>query len=99
MISAARTVLVYDPAGLAELALVKPNPFPAALGGITVGVLENSKPNARALMCGVAAELDRRFGGVKTVIRRKPTPALPATASDYEWLSRECDVVLTGSGD
>jgi hypothetical protein len=94
-----KTVLVYDPAGTAQVLLTEPNPFPKSLHGITIGILENSKPNARELMCGVAAELDRRFVGVKTVVRKKPTPAVAATPSDYEWLARECDVVLTGSGD
>jgi hypothetical protein len=93
------TVLVYDPAGVAEVVRTEPNPLPKDLHGITIGILENSKPNAEAVMRGVAAELDRRFGEVTTVVRHKPNPAVPAAASDYEWLARECDVVLTGSGD
>ncbi|MBI3953881.1 MAG: hypothetical protein HY330_05150 [Chloroflexi bacterium] len=69
------------------------------LRGKRLGLLDNSKPNARELLEAVARALDLRYELASVVVRRKPTMSVPATESLLDELARECDVVLTGSGD
>ncbi len=69
------------------------------LRGKRLGLLDNSKPNAKELLEAVASALDQRYELARIVLRRKPTMSVPATEQVLEELARECDVVLTGSGD
>jgi hypothetical protein len=94
-----KTVLVYDPAGVTDELNVELASPPSDLAGITVGILDNTKQHAAELMELVAEQLDERFGGIRVVQRRKTNASVPAKAADYAWLEKECDVVLTGSGD
>lgn len=70
-----------------------------SLQGARVGFLENSKPNADALLGGVYDFLAEQFSA--TLVRHyiKSGPASPAPAEWYSVLQEECDLVLTGSGD
>ncbi len=90
---------VYDPTA--------PNPNTGkqqqrALGnldGKVVGFIDNAKPNFNMLVDDIAALLTSRYG-VKTVVKRaKRGPSMPAAAEIFDELARECDLVITGSGD
>lgn len=69
------------------------------LRGKRLGLLDNSKPNARELLEEVAHALDERYELASVVVVRKPTMSVPAAEQLLERLAEECDVVLTGSGD
>jgi hypothetical protein len=79
-------------ANVARLAPRKPS-----LAGLTIGVLDNSKPNAGALMHRVAELLAARTGAAGVRGWSKPSAARPAEILDD--IARGADVVLTGSAD
>ena len=72
-------------------------PRRGALAGRAVGLLDNSKPNARVLLERVAELLSARAGTASVRIWTKPTSAQPAECLDE--IARSVEVVLTGSAD
>jgi hypothetical protein len=69
------------------------------LHGKVVGFIDNAKPNFNMLVEDIAALLTSRYG-VKTVVKRaKRGPSMPAATDIFDELARECDLVITGSGD
>ena len=90
---------VLDPIGeraVERRALAK---RPAGLAGLTVGILDNSKPNARVLLEGVAALLVERAGAASVRTWTKPGSSAGATAAVLDAIARDCQVVLTASAD
>ena len=69
------------------------------LAGKRVVVLENGKQNARELLTGVARRLQERHPGLTYTVRRKESASLPADPALLAEITKEADVVLTGSGD
>ncbi len=67
------------------------------LAGLTIGVLDNSKPNAGALLHRVAELLAARTGAAGVRGWSKPSAARPAEILDD--IAKGADVVLTGSAD
>lgn len=72
-------------------------PRPGGLAGRSIGILDNSKPNAGVLLAGVAELLTVRAGAASLRTWRKPTSAQPADCLDE--IARSVEVVLTGSAD
>ena len=70
---------------------------PRSLDGLTIGLLNNNKPNADVLQSHLVQLLERRFHLKGVVWKRKPGPSLPAEGLE-DW-ARECDVVVNASGD
>ncbi|HYV60243.1 MAG TPA: hypothetical protein VFA62_09270 [Acidimicrobiia bacterium] len=73
--------------------------LPESLDGLTVGVLENGKPNARLLLQTVADALAEQVGTRVGPVIGKHSAAEPADAEVLDNLRRTAQVVLTGSGD
>jgi hypothetical protein len=94
----AETLEVYDPEGSYERVQVDLTRGRSDWSGVKVGVLDNTKQHARELMDQIAAHLDERFGGIQLTHMRKASAAVPADASQLDQL-KECNLVLTGSGD
>ena len=93
-----------------RLLLVDPttSPIPAEFDGaprITdlsnrrVGLIDDSKPNAKELLEEVASLLDQRYGVAGVEYHRKPSASKPATPDVIAALSRDCDYVIVGVGD
>lgn len=72
---------------------------PADLKSKTIGVLWNTKPNANVLMLEMANLLAARFPGARVVMRTKAYVSQSAGKPLLDEMARECDVVLTGTGD
>lgn len=70
---------------------------PSTLRGRRIGLLDNSKPNADALLEAVAEVLVERAGAGPIIRFKKPGSALAATFVDE--LVAGADVVLTASAD
>ena len=88
---------VLNPCG-AQTRRFKPlAPRPPGLAGRSVGILDNSKPNARVLLERLGELLSARAGTASARIWTKPTSAQPAECLDD--IARSVDVVLTGSAD
>lgn len=92
-------ILVYDPTATSRLHLDQV-PFHAdTLEGLTVGVINNAKPNFDILADEFGKWLKTHRGVARVIRLDKRTPGIPAPQQIYVNLARECDVVLTGSGD
>jgi hypothetical protein len=71
----------------------------ASLEGVTLGVLDNAKPNANVLLHAIAEQLQRDYGVARIVEFSKNISGLPASPQVIGTLAAECAVILTGSGD
>jgi hypothetical protein len=72
-------------------------PRPRDLRGLRIGVLDNSKPNADALLGRVAELLVERADAASVHAWRKPGASKPA--ADHDAIAAGADVFLTGSAD
>ena len=64
-----------------------------------VGLIDDSKTNAKQLLDEVASLLDRRFGITAVKYHRKPSASKPATPEIIQEMAEECDYVIVGVGD
>ena len=71
----------------------------SGLKGAVVGFIDNAKPNFNHLVDDLAELLVARYGVARVVKRRKRSASVPAPADAIDELTRECDLVITGSGD
>lgn len=72
---------------------------PAALTHVTVGLLDNTKPNATPLLIEIGDALERRFGVGTTRLYTKDYFGTPAKTDLVDLIALECDVVVTAVGD
>jgi len=77
-------------------------PARAVLTGLRIGVLDNGKPNARLVMVRTASQLADRTGArVALVTDKGPNhnAATPCSDEVLDRLTKEVDLVITGSAD
>jgi hypothetical protein len=74
-------------------------PRPGRLRGLTVGLLENTKPNAAAMLSAVAAELRRRHGVRASILYTKSYFGTPVEESLIQRILHNCDFAVAGIGD
>jgi hypothetical protein len=93
------TIEIFSPLGRAAArpqTALKPIP---ELRGATIGVLDNTKPNARAVLEGVARRIVEDHGAAGVVIERKRSAAEGAPPDLIRKLSGAAHLVFAGSGD
>jgi hypothetical protein len=90
---------ILDPDGSTTATTPTLAPRPASLAGAVIGVLDNSKPNARVLLEGVARALAQQVGARDVKIWRKPGASIGATAAVLDEIAAQCGAVLTASAD
>jgi hypothetical protein len=88
---------VFSPLALGRPAVRSLARRRASLRGLRIGVLDNSKPNADALLGRAAERLAERVGGARIRRWRKPGSSRPAAVLDE--IAGAVDVLLTGSAD
>ena len=89
---------IYSPngnTGEPESSLSPPLPL---LTGLSLGILDNTKPNAGLLLDRLADRLSDRVG-LKIGLTETKNAALAAPTEVLNTLSKEVQVVLTGSAD
>ncbi len=69
------------------------------LAGKVVGFIDNAKPNFNHLVDDLAELLVSRYGVTSTVKCNKRSPGIPAPEDIMADVVRQCDLVITGSGD
>jgi hypothetical protein len=74
-------------------------PRPRSLRGLTVGLLENTKPNSSAVLEAVGRQLQRQHDVAATVLFRKSYFGTPAEESLIQRILRACDFAVAGVGD
>jgi hypothetical protein len=67
--------------------------------GLTVGLLENTKPNASSLLSAVARELQRTHGLQASVMYTKSYFGTPVEESLIQRILHNCDFAVAGIGD
>jgi hypothetical protein len=94
-------MIVLSPEGKAPTAAAKVAALPrfTSLKGKTVGVLDNSKPNADKLAERLTDLLKERYGVANVITRRKLTAQQGAPKKYLDDLAAESDFVLAGLGD
>ena len=90
-------ITVLSPEGINRVAAQPVAPRLGSLEGVTLGLLNNSKPNSLALQERVAALLGQqhRLGGVVT--KQKPSAAIGAEKLDV--YARRVGAAVTAIGD
>jgi hypothetical protein len=88
---------VLSPSGSAETTVKRLAKRRASLAGCRIGVLDNSKPNADALLGRLAELLVERAGARR--IQRWSKPGASRPAANLDEVVAASDVVLTGSAD
>ena len=91
--------VVFDPRGVVEAERVTPAPRVAALKGLRLGVLDNTKWNANRLLRKTAARLDQRFGLAAVNYYRKESFSKYADPALLADVAANNDIVLTAIGD
>ena len=90
---------ILDPVGSTAAASRTGAPRPASLQDAVIGILDNSKPNARVLLEAVARALAQKVGARDVKIWRKPGASIGATAAVLDEIAAQCGAVLTASAD
>lgn len=70
-----------------------------SLHGLTVGLLDNTKPNAAVLLENVARELQREHGLQASILYTKSYFGTPAEESLIQRILHNCDFAVAGIGD
>lgn len=71
-------------------------PRPAGIEGLRVGLLDNNKPGAKALLLSIGEGLKER-GAAETVYRRKSHPAGPSPYVGE--IAERVDIAVSAVGD
>jgi hypothetical protein len=92
-------IRVMSPVGEVKLERIAVPPLPEDWTGRVVGFIDNTKHNFDSLADGLGGLLQERYGVRAVLRRRKANAATPAPPELIAELSKECDVVFTGSAD
>jgi len=92
-------VLIFDPRGIVDFAVMPVAPRKPKLAGLRLGVLDNSKWNANKLLRGASAALSEAipFAAVNYYVKHSfSKDAAPELIAE---IARDNDIVLTAIGD
>jgi hypothetical protein len=93
------TIDMLDPRAERAAAAEAPLKVLESLTGKVVGFIDNTKPNFNHLVDDLAEVLVGRYG-VRSVLKRgKRVQSIPAPTEVVDELARDCDLIITGSGD
>jgi len=90
-------ITVLSPLGTNRVDARPITPRLRTLDGVTLGVLNNSKPNSLLLQQRVVELLSKRYRIGEVVTKQKPSAAIGAEKLDV--YAREVGAVLTAIGD
>jgi hypothetical protein len=92
---------LLDPTGDSErdtnTALAQPRP--QSLRGLTVGLLDNAKPNGAAILAAVGRELTAHYGVREVRMFAKSYFGTPVEESVINQMLHNCDFAVAGIGD
>jgi len=90
---------VFDPRGRVEVVRVALAPRVAALDGLRLGILDNTKWNANRLLRKTAARLGERHQFAAVNYYRKESFSKAADPALIRQIAADNDIVLTAIGD
>src|SRR6266702_4808213 len=88
---------IVDPVGSSAATSRSLAARPASLEGVTIALLDNSKPNAKELLERLGALLAAQAGARGVRVWSKPGSSVSATAAVLEEIARSARVALTAS--
>ena len=91
--------IVFDPRGRVDAQRTLPAPRVAALEGLRLGILDNTKWNAGRLLRKTAARLGERHGFAAVNYYRKESFSKAADPALIAAIAAGNDIVLTAIGD
>jgi hypothetical protein len=91
--------MIFEPTAAARNAPQTSRRVLDRLAGKVVGFIDNVKPNFHFLVDDLGALLIEKYGVAAVIKRRKRTASVPAPAETIADVARQCDLVITGSGD
>ena len=74
-------------------------PRPQSLKGLTVGLLDNTKPNGAVILRAVGRELQERYGVKEIRMFQKGYFGTPVEESVVQQMLHNCDFAVAGIGD
>jgi hypothetical protein len=90
---------ILDPTTEATPQPIDYKPRPAALAGLRVGLVENTKFNSDRLLQKIGELLRSEYGAADVRMWRKRNASVPAHEEIIEQLRSSCDVMVAGIGD
>ena len=90
-------ITVLSPLGVNRVGSQPLAPRLRSLDGVTLGILNNSKPNSLRLQQHVAELLGQKYALARIVTKQKPSAAVGA--EDIDTFAREVGAVITAIGD
>ena len=99
VMKASGKLIILDPTVAPTKEESRPAPRLDNFEGAAIGLLENTKGNARPLLVMVGEMLQQRNGAGEIIIARKPTFGRVAPKEIVDDLVDRCDLVLTALGD
>ena len=91
---------LLDPTGDSERATnTALAPRPQSLQGLTVGLLDNTKPNGAVILRAVGRELQERYGVREIRMFRKGYFGTPVEESVVNQMLHNCDFAVAAIGD
>jgi hypothetical protein len=94
-----RVVLIRPDAPMRTETATRLGPHLARVNAARLGILDNAKANADALLDVLVDELRSRYGLELAIARRKAYPTYPAPKELIDELARVADCVVTAIGD
>jgi hypothetical protein len=91
--------IVFDPRGHVDAQRTLPAPRVAALDGLRLGILDNTKWNAGRLLRKTASRLGERYGFTAVNYYRKESFSKAADSALIAAIAADNDIVLTAIGD
>ncbi len=74
-------------------------PRPQSLGGLTVGLLDNAKPNGSVVLRAIGRELQERYGVREVRMFQKGYFGTPVEESVIQQMLHNCDFAIAAIGD
>ncbi len=90
---------IFDPTAPPIPRQVALAPRPAALAGLRIGLVENTKFNSATLLTKLAERLGREHGMTVAHMNTKRSPSHEVTDHAIGELKRQADFVVSGIGD
>lgn len=91
---------LIDPTGTRDLDTnTTLTPRPGTVSGRTIGLLDNTKPNAAVLLQELGDVLTRQYGARGVLLYTKPYFGTPVEQVQVGEIAEQVDLAITGVGD
>jgi hypothetical protein len=90
---------LFDPTSAPVARALELAPRPPGLGGLRIGLVDNTKFNSDTVLRKLAERLAREHSTTVAVIRRKRSPSHEIDEAAIAALRSQADLVVSGIGD